>query len=140
MARPRKATAVLEATGAFEKNPDRRRENEPIPPAADPIKPKLKGRASKVWDEFAPICIGMGTLKRGDELEFATYCELQAEYEKDKAAFQTSRMALKGKYAERFGILGSGSRAKLSLDGPGWANREQAKPPVDAADKYFQVN
>lgn len=140
MGRPRKATAVLEATGAFEKDPNRRRDNEPIPPTAEPVKPKLKGRAAKLWAEFAPICIGMGTLKRGDEPEFATWCNLQAQCEKDFANFNNSRLAQKRAYAERFGICGSGSRAKLSLDGPGWANRAEAKPAADPTDQYFQVN
>jgi phage terminase small subunit len=131
MARPRKPTILLETSGAFDKNPNRKREGEPVPPDGEPIKPKyLKGKALQVWKLYAPICFGMGTLKRGDEAEFATWCDMQAEYEKDPSRFQTSRVAQKRAYAEKFGIAGAGSRAKLGVTDGG-------KNQVDPAAKYL---
>ena len=51
MGRPRKPTEVLEALGAFAKNPNRRRGNQPAAEGVA-VKPKyLKGRASRLWDE-----------------------------------------------------------------------------------------
>ena len=132
MSRPRTATTVLETLGSFDHDPNRRRENEPVPPDGAPVKPKLKGRASRIWDEYAAICIGMGTLKRGDEPEFATWCNLQAEYEKSPTKFVTARLAQKRTYAERFGIAGSGSRAKLAVT--------RKEKDADPADKYFDLH
>ena len=62
-------------------NPSRKKlnENEPQPPAGDPVKPTgLSAGASAVWDELAPICLAMKTLTVADVRPFATLCELQA--------------------------------------------------------------
>jgi hypothetical protein len=132
MARPRKGTKVLETLGAFEKNPQREqdRELEPKPPAGTPVKPRfLKGKAAKIWDEYAALCAGMGTLARGDEPEFSTWCCLQAEFESDPDRFTASRIAQKRALAERFCIAGAGSRAKVSVKD----DRDE-----DPAEKYFR--
>jgi hypothetical protein len=138
MSRPLTATSVLETTGAFDKNPNRKRGSEPTPPDGEPDKPKLlKGRemrdASRIWDQYAPICKGMGTLGRGDEGEFATWCVLQAEFEKDPVGFTeiASRVGQKAAAATRFGIAGAGSRAKIGAIGN--------EKPQDPADKYLNV-
>lgn len=131
MPRPPKPSSLHELSGAWEKNPNRKRTNEPTPSEEPIVKPKLKGRAAKIWDEFAPICVAMKTLARGDEPEFATWCNLQAEYEKDPINFQSARLNIKRTAAERFGIAGAGSRAKLGVtNGSGKENQ-------DPADKYF---
>jgi hypothetical protein len=133
MSRPPKATAVLDVTGAFDKNPNRKRVGEPVPPDSQLEKPKiLKGRASKVWDQYAPICFGMGTLCHGDEGEFATWCVLQAQFEDEPDRFceVAALVAQKRTAAEKFGIAGAGSRAKLG-------SNEKSKS--DPADKYLNV-
>lgn len=62
-------------------------ENEPTPPAGDPVKPTgLSPGASAVWDELAPICIAMGTLTVADVRVFASMCELQSTMQETSAA------------------------------------------------------
>jgi hypothetical protein len=132
MSRPPKATSILDVTGAFDKNPNRKREGEPVAPAGNLDKPRvLKGVASKIWDVYAPICFGMGTLCHGDEGEFATWCVLQSQFEKDPDRFceVASLIAQKRTTAEKFGIAGAGSRAKIAID--------KGKESKDPADKYL---
>jgi phage terminase small subunit len=62
-----------------EKNKGRFNLAEPKPPSGEVVKPEgLSTGASKVWDEMAPICVGMRTLYPSDVKSFAAYCELQA--------------------------------------------------------------
>jgi hypothetical protein len=134
MSRPPKATAILDVTGAFDKNPNRKRSGEPIAPEGELEKPKiLRGRASKIWDRYAAICFGMGTLRRGDEGEFSTWCILQAGFEEDPERFceTAALIAQKRTTAEKFGIAGAGSRAKIALD--------KGKEQHDPADKYLNA-
>lgn len=50
-------------------------------PAVDVLKPaRLSTGAAVVWDELAPIAIGMGTLTPADAWAFSTLCELQASF------------------------------------------------------------
>ena len=53
MARPRKPTAVLELTGAFKKDPQRRRKNEPKPggPIGEPP-PGFNAELKVIWREL----------------------------------------------------------------------------------------
>jgi hypothetical protein len=110
------------------------------------VKPaELSVGASEVWDEMAPIAIGMGTLTAADVWAFKTLCELQASFDlavKAKSApefapFTVSedyngapKMGLHGalnlelKYApilrpyyEKFGLDGPTGRARMSLPG-----------------------
>jgi len=124
---PRKPTAILEATGAFDKNPNRKRPLEPIA-EGEALKPKyLKGLASRLWDEFIPKLTKMGTLKAVDGPGLATWCCLEAEFEEDPGRMTASRITQKRAYEERFG-MSAGARAKISL--------EDGKSG-DPAEKYF---
>jgi phage terminase small subunit len=129
--RPPESADDQEVKGAFDKNPDRRRTEEPQTPQEPIVKPKsLKGTASKIWDEYAPICVAMRTMGRGDEIAFAKLCRLEAEYLEDPEDFQTSRMAIHLTFLERFGLAGKGSRAKLAI------KSKEDKPKTGAA-KYL---
>jgi hypothetical protein len=67
MGRPRKPTAVLELTGAFRKNPQRRRTEPPATgPLGDPPEHFTAEQAS-VWHELAAVC-PPGVLTRSDRL------------------------------------------------------------------------
>jgi hypothetical protein len=137
MGRPPKPQSLHEASGAWEKNPNRRRTEEPIPPDGELEKPKyLKAAASKVWDRIAPICFGMGTAKHGDEDHLARYCVQQAEFEKDPARFCeiASKIQQLRTDAERLGIAGAGSRAKLGVKGGG------KDEPKDPAEDFFTTS
>lgn len=57
MGRPRKPTALLELTGALDKNPQRRRDNEPKP--AGPLGPPPKHfdeELAEIWNELSAMC------------------------------------------------------------------------------------
>ena len=96
----------------------------------EPRKPQfLKGHASRLWDEYAPICAAMGTVTAADSHEFATWCCLAAEYEEGPKRMIAARVAQKRAYAERFGLGGAGARSKLTV--------KDANESQDPADKYF---
>lgn len=62
-------------------NPGKRALNqrEPIPPAGEIRKPvTLSEGAARMWDEWVPICLYMGTMTPSDIHPMATLCELQA--------------------------------------------------------------
>jgi hypothetical protein len=40
----------------------------------------LSPDAALVWDQLAPVCLGMGTLSPADAWAFGTLCELQASF------------------------------------------------------------
>jgi phage terminase small subunit len=81
MARPRKPTAILEANGAFDKNPQRRRQdlasNEPI--GAPPH--WLTDAEATIWRETVLIA-PVGLFTAPDRYMLAQFCELQAKLEK----------------------------------------------------------
>jgi hypothetical protein len=67
MGRPRKPTAVLELTGAFRKNPQRKRTEPPTAgPLGDPPE-HFTAEQAAVWHELASIC-PPGVLMRSDRV------------------------------------------------------------------------
>jgi phage terminase small subunit len=121
---------MLEATGAFIKNPDRARDGE-IKPEGHATRPKfLKGRAAKIWEEYAPQLTKLGVLTSIDAHQFATWCSLAAQLEDDPEGLDTSRIAQMSKIASCFGMDPS-ARAKLCI-----VSRE--KETSDPSDKYLQ--
>jgi hypothetical protein len=129
MARPKKPSSVLNTLGAFEHDPQRKRASEPIAEGSA-VKPKyLKGLPAKIWDEYAPILEKMGTLFAVDAPGFATWCCLEAEFQKEQSRMTSARITQKRAYEERFG-MSSGARAKMGV-----TDGEKAKK--DPAEKYF---
>ncbi|MCK9994062.1 MAG: hypothetical protein Dbin4_02582 [Alphaproteobacteria bacterium] len=82
-------------------------ENEPLF-SGDVEKPKyLKGRASKIWDQYAPQLIAVGLIKAADDSAFAALCCLTAEFEKDPAAMVAGKIGqMRALWAE-FGMTPS---------------------------------
>lgn len=72
---------------------DRLNLSEPRAPSGPVTKPVgLSIRAADVWDELAPVCIGMGTLTPADVRPFVRLCELEvtareASSQKDAPGF-----------------------------------------------------
>lgn len=128
--RPRKPTALLEATGAFEIHPERRDQRKHEPKiTGEVLKPKyLKGKASRIWDEVALQLIAAGILTAIGARSFATWCCLEAEWEKSPERMNASRIAQKTKIAQAFG-MDAASQAKLSVN--------DGESSSDPADKYF---
>jgi len=76
MAKGRKPipTAIQEATGAYKKNPQRRRANEPTAPAGRPDMPKnLKPHAKKAWTRTVQAMETMGILSSADWASMEIY-------------------------------------------------------------------
>jgi phage terminase small subunit len=112
-------------------NPGKRPLNdaEPEPTTGCP-KPKfLKGRAAKIWDEYAPELERIGVLTAVDGHMFATWCVLAEEVERDAKGMTASRIAQMRALASSFGLDAS-SRSRLSVKGAD-------KSKDDKADQYF---
>lgn len=92
-------------------------ENEPVPSGAV-IKPRfLTGRASKVWDEYAPGLIRVGLITAADRHAFAALCCLMAEFEAEPRDMVASRIAqMRALWAE-FGMTPS-ARTRLQVPVP----------------------
>jgi phage terminase small subunit len=101
-------------------------------PEGKPQKPKfLKGRAAKIWDEYAPQLTAMGVLTSVDSHTFAAWCCLAAEFERAPDRMQAARIAQMRALAAAFGLEAS-ARSRLTTS-DGKPNKE------DPADKYFDV-
>jgi P27 family predicted phage terminase small subunit len=74
MAKPRKPTAILEATGAFDKHPDRRRGTEPGFEGEASCPRHLDSEARKEWRRIAPQLRRYGLLTAVDRSALAAYC------------------------------------------------------------------
>lgn len=112
-------------------NPGKRPPKEDVPaPEGEVVRPDfLKHRELELWNEYAPRCIEMGVLTPADELSFANWCVLQAEFETQKARMPAAMIAQLRIYAETF-CMTAPARAK---NGTG---REKPKAKSKAAS-YF---
>jgi phage terminase small subunit len=127
--RPRKPTVLKLIEGDRGKGRRPLNEAEPQPVSSCP-KPKfLKGRAAKIWDEYAPELERIGVLTAVDGHMFATWCVLAEEVERDAKGMTASRIAQMRALASSFGLDAS-SRSRLSVKGDG-------KAKDDPADRYF---
>ena len=104
-------------------------ENEPKP-EGKPSKPKfLKGRASKLWDEYIPALNNTRITTFVDAHMFAALCSLMAEFEKNPKEMTASRISQMRGLASSFGMDPS-SRSRLSV-------KDGGESTSDPADKYF---
>jgi phage terminase small subunit len=108
--RPAKPTALKIIQGNPGKRPLNR--HEPMP-ASGCEKPKfLKGRAARIWDEYAPELERTGVLTAVDGHLFAAWCTLAAELEVQAGKMSAPRIAQMRMLAAAFGLEPS-SRARL---------------------------
>lgn len=132
MARPFKPTKLLEVLGSFEHDPQRRRDAEPMA-EGKAVKPKyLKGLASRIWDEYAPKLEKMGILYAVDAPALATWCCLEAEFQKDQSRMHASRITQKRGYEGTLG-MSPGTRSKLGV-----TNGGNVEHGADPAEEYLQ--
>ena len=129
--RPRKPTALLEATGAFVIHPERRKQRKHEPHiTGGVVKPHyLRGKASGIWDEVAPQLVAAGILTTTGARTFATWCCLEAEWERSPQRMNASRIAQKIRIGQAFG-MDAASQARLSI--------KECENSSDPADKYFR--
>ena len=123
MGRPRTPTNVLEARGAFRRNPQRRRDGQPEvrEPLGSPPE-SLSGASLVAWNEItrtAPI----GVLTEADRLAVEACAHLVAEFRADPVAFHAAKVARMVALLGTFGMTPS-DRAKISLP----KSRERENP------------
>jgi hypothetical protein len=107
------ATALKILTGNRSKKP--LNPSEPQPGTKPAEKPAfLKGRAAKIWDEYAPKFAAMGTLGDVDGHLLAAWCALTARIEAEGADVA---MAVMGRWQSLGASLGIGAaeRARIVL-------------------------
>ena len=79
--RPRKPTKLLERSGAFQVNPERRRPGEPEADPAEPVMPAdLDGDGARAWEEMTAYLRQMGILSKSDTHMLAMYCRAYSDY------------------------------------------------------------
>lgn len=114
MARPRTPTNLLDARGAFKKDPQRRRDAEPVvrePIGAPPA--ELSGEELRWWQEIvtrAPL----GVLTMADHVSVLLAAKLLAEAMADFASFNPAKLGRLQSLLGTFGMTPS-DRAKLSI-------------------------
>lgn len=116
MPRHRKPTNVLELSGAFRKDPNRARPNEPISGTPFPSSPprRLKRREQQAWKEIIRACAA-GVLRGRDALWVENAARLQAEWwdiGRDMAPAKITQLRY---YLGALGLSPSDS-AKLSVE------------------------
>ena len=113
MARPRKPTKVLELTGAFKKNPKRKREGEPVTTGG--IGAFKKGSVDRevIWDEIVGQC-ALGVLTNADRLALEIAVEYIGQFRTDPVKFSAARIHVLTAILGRFGMTPA-DRAKMHL-------------------------
>lgn len=114
MSRPKKPSAILKLSGAFKKNPNRKRSNEPN------IK-KLVGRAPKyfdkeqraIWNEIKRSLVE-GVALLSDKFSLELLCNSIVEYRRAPFSFTASDKAQLRAMLSAFGMTPS-SRASISV-------------------------
>lgn len=122
MGRPRTPSKVLEARGAFAKNPQRRRDNEPE--VREPLGSPPEGLSEaegRAWHEIA-LYAPVGVLTQADRLTMELACTLIAEYRADRSGFAAQKYARLQSLLGSFGMTPS-DRSKLSIEKPDSENR-----------------
>jgi phage terminase small subunit len=112
-------------------NPGKRAlpKNEPQP-QGEVEKPRfLKGRAAKLWDQYAPELIRLRVLTVIDAHNFAAWCSLAAEFEKDPAGMVAAKIGQMRGLASSFG-MDAAARARLGGSGE--------KPAEDPFVEYMR--
>ena len=83
MGRPRKPSEVLEASGSYDHDPQRRRHDEPPAASGEPAMPEyFAGVAEECWNTTTAIMRQMGTLSSGWQKILERYCLHTAMYHK----------------------------------------------------------
>lgn len=128
MARPRKASNVLQLKGSFKKNPDRgrERENEPTLKAGIGKAPESMGAAEKLmWDEIVSLA-PLGVLGDSDRLVVECIAELMVM--KRTLGMSEFPPPLLGRLEAMLGKIGftPSDRSKIKV-----APKDVAKNPFD---------
>lgn len=113
MGRPAKPTAVLELVGAYKKNPQRKRKNEPKP--AQGIGKFTEGPTdlSSIWDEVVAQTVP-GVMTMSDRLALEMVCRLMAEIRSKPDEISVGKVTALCNLLGRFGLTPA-DRAKVAV-------------------------
>jgi hypothetical protein len=113
MGRPRTPSNILDARGAFDKNPNRRRENEPDAVGDVGTHPE-RFNAGEVlaWNDIVSTCHA-GVLCRSDRLAVEMAAVLYAMFRADPAGMPAAKVARLDSLMARFGMTPS-DRSKVT--------------------------
>jgi hypothetical protein len=117
MTRPRTPTSILEARGAFDKNPNRRRESEPK--AEGEIgNPPVRFSVAEIaaWDEIVSCCAS-GVLCKSDRIAVEIAAVLLAAFRSDPMGLPAAKVARLDSLLSRFGMTPS-DRSKVTVPPP----------------------
>lgn len=112
--RPRTPTAVLDARGAFKKDPQRRRDGEPVvrePLGAMPD--NFDEGQARAWTEITETA-PLGVLTEADRLAVEFAATLLAEFRQDRYGFPATKHGTLLKLLGQFGMTPS-ERSRLSI-------------------------
>lgn len=129
MARPRTPTNVLELRGAFKKDPQRKRKNEPKPTGEIGAHSLGTTNPSEIWDELVAAC-APNVLTVSDRIALEIAVEYMSQFRKDPANYSNERVRLLISLLAKFGMTPS-DRAKLSI--PDLASNKENDPWADLA-------
>ena len=114
MARPRKPTAVLELKGAFNKDPQRQRDAEPVPTddiGDPPTAPNFTAEHCKAWHEVVSIA-PPGVLFNSDRLALEMFVCLLVEFRGNPNGFHQAKLGRLESLCGKFGMTPS-DRSKI---------------------------
>lgn len=111
--RPRTPTNVLDAKGAFKKNPQRKRDNEPTVDSPFPRKPpaRLNENQKEAWTEVVNL-VPDGVLTAADVLHVEIVACLLSQFWESEGYMPTDRIT---RLTSEMGKLGLNPSARASL-------------------------
>lgn len=124
MARPRTPSKVLDIRGAFKKNPQRKRLNEPMPIGEVGKYGIGTTNPSEIWDELVSIC-PPHVLKNSDRFVMEIAVEYLRQFRESPANYSNERIRILISLLGKFGMTPS-DRAKLSIPE---ANKSSVEDP-----------
>lgn len=113
MARPRTPTKVLEIKGSFKKNPNRKRDGEPVPTGGIGAFSEGSKDRQQIWDEIVGQC-APGVLANADRLALEIAVEYVRQFRVDPVKFSAARIHVLIALLGRFGMTPA-DRAKMHL-------------------------
>src|SRR4051812_29320290 len=122
----RKPTSLHLVDGTLNTTRHKDRKDEPVL-TGKPAKPKfLRGRASKLWDDYAAIGYW---LTEADSHALAIWCGLTAEAERGIAKMTASRLSQLRSYGGELGFSGPGARSRINVGNALGKNAGQTEKP-----------
>ena len=130
MARPKTPTSILDAKGAYKKNPSRKQSGEPKPRMGIGSAPTVTNASvefASVWDEVVGM-VCPGVLGNSDRIALEAMCHLLIQFRLDPLDFPATKLSRLEALLGKFGMTPA-DRAKIKISD----DDEPEKPE----DQYF---